>query len=91
MIEVGPAMATPMLRTNDKLFAALTFVCAVSVLIMLGAVFAIYLTEKCPLALRRPIGIAIEFLAGIPSIIFGIWGLFCVCTISATHGSTSAD
>lgn len=37
---------------------------------------AIFLTELCPFRLRRPIAIAIELLAGIPSIIFGIWGLF---------------
>jgi phosphate transport system permease protein len=37
---------------------------------------AIFLTELCPYSLRRPIGTAIELLAGIPSIIFGIWGLF---------------
>jgi phosphate transport system permease protein len=37
---------------------------------------AIFLTELCPFSLRRPIGIAIELLAGIPSIIYGIWGLF---------------
>jgi len=37
---------------------------------------AVFLTELCPMALRRPIGIAIELLAGIPSIIYGIWGLF---------------
>ncbi len=37
---------------------------------------AVFLTELCPLSLRRPIGIAIELLAGIPSIIYGIWGLF---------------
>jgi phosphate transport system permease protein len=37
---------------------------------------AIFLTEFCPRKLRRPIGIAIELLAGIPSIIYGIWGLF---------------
>ncbi|WP_298727004.1 phosphate ABC transporter permease subunit PstC [uncultured Ferrovibrio sp.] len=37
---------------------------------------AIFLTEICPMWLRRPIGICIELLAGIPSIIFGIWGLF---------------
>ena len=37
---------------------------------------AIFLTELCPYRLRRPIGIAIELLAGIPSIIYGIWGLF---------------
>jgi phosphate transport system permease protein len=37
---------------------------------------AIFLTEICPAVLRRPIGIAVELLAGIPSIIYGIWGLF---------------
>jgi phosphate transport system permease protein len=37
---------------------------------------AMFLTEICPVSLRRPIGIAIELLAGIPSIIYGIWGLF---------------
>jgi len=37
---------------------------------------AIFLTEFCPTRLRRPIGVAIELLAGIPSIIYGIWGLF---------------
>jgi len=37
---------------------------------------AVFLTELCPMVLRRPIGIAIELLAGIPSIIYGIWGLF---------------
>jgi len=41
-----------------------------------GIGIAIFLTEICPRALRRPIGIAIELLAGIPSIIYGIWGLF---------------
>ncbi len=37
---------------------------------------AIFLTELCPGWLKRPLGIAIELLAGIPSIIYGIWGLF---------------
>ena len=37
---------------------------------------AIFLTELCPEFLRRPIGIAIELLAGIPSIIYGLWGFF---------------
>ena len=41
-----------------------------------GLMIAMFLTELCPLWLRRPIGIAIELLAGIPSIIYGIWGLF---------------
>jgi phosphate transport system permease protein len=37
---------------------------------------AMFLTELCPPVLRRPIGIMIELLAAIPSIIYGIWGLF---------------
>jgi phosphate transport system permease protein len=41
-----------------------------------GIGIAIFLTEICPRPLRRPIGIAIELLAGIPSIVYGIWGLF---------------
>lgn len=42
----------------------------------IGVGIAIFLTTLCPRLLRRPVGIAIELLAGIPSIIFGIWGLF---------------
>ncbi|THD45767.1 MAG: phosphate ABC transporter permease subunit PstC [Bradyrhizobium sp.] len=41
-----------------------------------GVGVAVFLTELCPLSLRRPIGIAIELLAGIPSIIYGIWGVY---------------
>ena len=37
---------------------------------------AVYLTEFCPRALRRPIGTAVELLAGVPSIVYGMWGLF---------------
>jgi phosphate transport system permease protein len=37
---------------------------------------AVFLTQLCPTWARRPLGIAVELLAGIPSIIYGIWGLF---------------
>jgi phosphate transport system permease protein len=37
---------------------------------------AVYLSEVAPAWLKRPLGVAIELLAGIPSIIYGIWGLF---------------
>jgi phosphate transport system permease protein len=37
---------------------------------------AVFLTELCPPPLRRPIGTMIELLAAVPSIIYGIWGLF---------------
>lgn len=36
---------------------------------------AIFLTELSPVWLRRPLGVAIELLAGIPSIVYGMWGL----------------
>ena len=49
---------------------------AMFVAVPVGIGIAIFLTEICPRPLRRPIGIAIELLAGIPSIIYGIWGLF---------------
>src|SRR5690606_27239057 len=37
---------------------------------------AFFLTEMCPHWLRQPIAVAIELLAAVPSIIYGIWGLF---------------
>src|SRR5690606_40236149 len=49
---------------------------AVLVAVPIGIGIAIFLTELCPPPLRRPIGIAVELLAGIPSIIYGIRGLF---------------
>ena len=49
---------------------------AMSIAVPVGLMIAFFLTEQCPMPLRRPIGIAIELLAGIPSIIYGIWGLF---------------
>ena len=53
-----------------------TSLIAMLIAVPLGLLIALFLTELCPLWLRRPIGIAIELLAGIPSIIYGIWGLF---------------
>jgi phosphate transport system permease protein len=54
----------------------ITSALAMLIAVPIGIGIAIFLTELCPRALRRPIGIAIELLAGIPSIIYGIWGLF---------------
>lgn len=44
---------------------------------------AVFLTEICPTHLRRPLGTAIELLAGIPSIIYGMWGLFVFAPLFA--------
>ena len=53
-----------------------TSIIAMVIAVPVGLMIAFFLTELCPAVLRRPIGIAIELLAGIPSIIYGIWGLF---------------
>ncbi len=54
----------------------LTAVIAMLIGVPVGLGIAVFLTELCPPALRRPIGVAIELLAGIPSIIYGIWGVY---------------
>src|SRR5215467_11276972 len=46
---------------------------------------AIFLTELAPVWLKRPVGVAIELLAAVPSIIFGIWGLFVLSPILQRH------
>jgi phosphate transport system permease protein len=46
---------------------------------------AVFLVEYCPTILRRPIGIAVELLAGVPSIVYGIWGLFVFAPFFAMH------
>jgi phosphate transport system permease protein len=68
---------------NDN-FGALIAICgtlATSLIALLLAVpvsfgIALFLTEICPVWLRRPLGTAVELLAGVPSIIYGMWGLF---------------
>lgn len=42
---------------------------------------ALFLTEICPHGIRQPIAIAIELLAAVPSIIYGIWGLFILAPL----------
>jgi len=51
---------------------------AVAMLIGIPVAFgvALFITELCPAWLKRPLGTMIELLAAIPSIIYGIWGLF---------------
>jgi phosphate transport system permease protein len=58
---------------------------AMLVAVPVGIGVAVFLTELCPHPLRRPIGMAIELLAGIPSIIYGIWGLFILAPFLQQH------
>jgi phosphate transport system permease protein len=46
---------------------------------------ALFLTELSPRWMRRPLGIAVELLAGIPSIIYGMWGLFVFAPLFGEH------
>ena len=46
---------------------------------------AIFLTELAPVWLKRPVGVAVELLAAVPSIIYGIWGLFVLAPILQRH------
>ena len=62
-----------------------TSVIAMIIAVPVGILVAFFLTELCPMFLRRPIGIAIELLAGIPSIIYGIWGLFVFAPFLQRH------
>jgi phosphate transport system permease protein len=58
---------------------------AMLIAVPIGLMVAFFLTELCPMILRRPIAIAIELLAGIPSIIYGIWGLFVFAPFMQDH------
>jgi phosphate transport system permease protein len=46
---------------------------------------ALFLTETCPVWLRRPLGVAIELLAAVPSIIYGMFGLFVFAPVFADY------
>jgi len=63
----------------------MTSLIAMLVAVPIGFGIAIFLTELCPGWLRRPVGVAIELLAAVPSIIFGIWGLFVLAPILQRH------
>jgi len=62
-----------------------TTVLSLILAIPVGIGIAIFLTEISPFIMRTPIGIAIEMLAAIPSIIYGMWGLFTLAPIMAEY------
>jgi len=77
---------------NDKYGALIPIVgtlvtSGIALLIAIPVSFgiALFLTELSPQVLRRPLGIAVELLAGIPSIIYGMWGLFIFAPLFADH------
>jgi phosphate transport system permease protein len=60
---------------------------SIAILIALPLSFgiAVFLTETCPKPLRRPLGTAIELLAAVPSIIYGMFGLFVFAPLFAEY------
>ena len=92
--EFGPAFITTIEwdPVNDKYGALIAIVGTLSTsLIALLIAFpvsfgiALFLTEICPAWLKRPLGTAVELLAGVPSIIYGMWGLFIFAPFFADH------
>ena len=62
-----------------------TSIIALAIAVPVSFGIALFLTETCPVWLRRPLGTAIELLAGVPSIIYGIWGLFVFAPLFSEH------
>src|SRR5450830_1066049 len=71
--EFGPGFITRVEwdPVNDQYGAAIAIFGT-----LVTSAIALFLTEICPSKLRQPLGTAIELLAGVPSIIYGMWGLF---------------
>ena len=59
----------------------ITSLIAMLIAVPLAFGIAVFLTETCPLWLRAPIASCIELLAAVPSIVFGIWGLFVLAPV----------
>jgi phosphate transport system permease protein len=92
--EFGPAFITTVEwdPVNDKYGALIAIVgtlvtSGIALLIAFPISFgiALFLTEICPVWLRRPLGTAVELLAGVPSIIYGMWGLFVFAPLFADY------
>jgi phosphate transport system permease protein len=63
----------------------MTSVLALILAVPLAFGIAFYLTEVAPSWLRRPVGVAVELLAAVPSIIYGMWGFFVIVPIMSQY------
>jgi phosphate transport system permease protein len=77
---------------NEEFGAAIAIVgtlasAGIALLIAVPLAFgiALFLTENCPTWLRRPLGTAVELLAAVPSIIYGMFGLFVFAPLFADY------
>lgn len=77
---------SPILGALGPIYGTIvTSLIAMLIAVPVGIGIAIFLTEFCPPSLRRPVGVAIELLAGIPSIIYGMWGFFVLAPFMTEH------
>jgi phosphate transport system permease protein len=88
IIKYGLDFIKPMINSswdpvNDKFNAwpfiygtLITSFVAVLIAIPLSLGIAIFLSEICPVWLRNPVGMLVELLAAIPSVVYGLWGIF---------------
>ncbi|HEX3576096.1 MAG TPA: phosphate ABC transporter permease subunit PstC [Rhodopila sp.] len=63
----------------------MTSILAMILAVPLAFGIAFYLTELAPEWLKRPVGIAVELLAAVPSIIYGMWGFFVIVPIMSQY------
>ena len=62
-----------------------TSIIALVIAVPLAFGIAFFLTELAPQWLRRPVGTAVELLAAVPSIIYGMWGFFVIVPVMAEY------
>jgi phosphate transport system permease protein len=80
------AMPEPILGGLGPIYGTLvSSLIAMAIAVPVGLGIAVFLTELCPQKLRQPIATAVELLAGIPSIIYGMWGFFVLGPFLAEH------
>ena len=80
----APQLDPPVVGALGPIYGTLvTSLIAMAIAVPVGLGVAIFLTELCPPWARRPVAIAIELLAGIPSIIYGMWGFFVLAPFMA--------
>ena len=63
----------------------MTSIVALMISVPLAFGIAFYLTEIAPQWFRRPVGTAIELLAAVPSIIYGMWGFYVIVPLMSSH------
>ena len=68
-----------------------TSVLALLLAVPLAFGIAFYLTELAPIWVRRPVGTAIELLAAVPSIIYGMWGFFVIVPADGANTSSPSS